>query len=198
MKHTGRTRLLYSVAIAVALREIAEGEALPEQIKQESRAEGLSVTMTTEDNRVIVVDHGSTMNVDPLIVFDADPSFVHRIIAEQTWMSRLSSMMSPTDRRFSIDSIVHHVSDTTGVSVAQLKGPRRLARYVFARHLAIWIAKRKTRLTLKEIANFFGGRDHTTAVHAIRQIDDALTYNSNKARIIRQTLFDLEAEEGAS
>lgn len=57
-----------------------------------------------------------------------------------------------------------------GVTLADLKGPCRNDRYVRPRQLAMYLSKELTEAGLLKIGREFGGRDHTTVLHAIRKI----------------------------
>src|SRR5262249_25668251 len=62
-----------------------------------------------------------------------------------------------------------------GVSITERLSPRRHAAIVWARHIAMYLAREHTLHSLPEIARLFGGRNHTTVLHAVRRIDAALT-----------------------
>jgi hypothetical protein len=68
--------------------------------------------------------------------------------------------------------IISEVSEASGYSIEDLKGPSRCAPLVAARQFAIWrVRKECPHLSLPQIGRFFGGRDHTTVLHAIRKIE---------------------------
>lgn len=58
-----------------------------------------------------------------------------------------------------------------GVSLIDLVSQRRPVRLVEARHVAMWLAKNLTEYSLPQIGAAFGGRDHTTVLHAVRKVD---------------------------
>jgi len=62
-----------------------------------------------------------------------------------------------------------------GVKSAQLKGERRDARLVRARHVCMFVLKKQGGLTFTEIGNLLGGRDHTTVIHGVRKIERVLS-----------------------
>jgi chromosomal replication initiation ATPase DnaA len=57
------------------------------------------------------------------------------------------------------------------VAKIDLMSQRRQADVVFARQFAMWRAKRETMRSLPEIGRKFGGRDHTTVLHAVRKMN---------------------------
>lgn len=65
--------------------------------------------------------------------------------------------------------IAEEVARQTGVPVRVMQGPARCRQYYRARAIAMLRIREETGETLDFIGRFFGGRDHTTALHAIRQ-----------------------------
>jgi len=57
------------------------------------------------------------------------------------------------------------------IKMIDLKAQRRTAQVVKARQIAMYLAKTMTEMSLPEIGRRFGGRDHTTVLHAVRKID---------------------------
>lgn len=62
------------------------------------------------------------------------------------------------------------VASTVGVQVSALRSKRRTGRVVQARHMAMFLAREFTSLTLVEVGEYFGTRDHTTVCYAIDQV----------------------------
>lgn len=65
--------------------------------------------------------------------------------------------------------IQHVVAEHYGVTVDQLHGKCREQRIAHARHVAIYLTRELTRLSLAQIGNEFGGRDHTTVINSLRR-----------------------------
>lgn len=81
----------------------------------------------------------------------------------------------------SFDEILKSVSRFYRISYLELKSPRRNKLYVRARHVACWLARHHTALSFPSIGRRFGGRDHTTVLHAVTAIDKQLKHDSNLA-----------------
>lgn len=71
----------------------------------------------------------------------------------------------------SIHSIVTAVTSYYGVRLADLQSKRRQQSVVLPRQICMYLARRLTRHSLEEIGGFFGGRDHTTVMHAIKAVE---------------------------
>ncbi len=69
------------------------------------------------------------------------------------------------------DDIIKSVCEFYGVKSTQLKGPKRDASLVKARQVAMYLLQVELRLTLMEIGNALGGRDHTTVMHGVGKIE---------------------------
>lgn len=75
--------------------------------------------------------------------------------------------------------IQHQSAEYFGVTVADLTGKSRARTLVHARHVAIYLTRELTDLSLPAVAKYFGGRDHTTVMHAERKIQDNLKSDRN-------------------
>lgn len=65
------------------------------------------------------------------------------------------------------------VADRYGVSFAQVTSKRRTRQVAEARHVGMYLVRRLTDLTLKEIGSVYGGRDHTTVSYGVHKVADA-------------------------
>ena len=70
--------------------------------------------------------------------------------------------------------IVDNVCEFYGLTIAQVKGKCRVRGYVKARFVSIYIIRKRTGLTLKEIGRLFH-RDHTSIIHAVQTIEEVLS-----------------------
>jgi chromosomal replication initiator protein len=76
----------------------------------------------------------------------------------------------PTPARIATDDIIDMVCEHYNVRLNDLLSQRRTKNLAFPRHVAMYLTKELTQLTLTEIGSFFGGRDHSTVLHAINKI----------------------------
>jgi chromosomal replication initiator protein len=72
--------------------------------------------------------------------------------------------------RVTVDVILSAVADSTGVSVTEIIGDKRSRPVVDSRHVAMYLARELTDLSLPKIGERFGNRDHTTVLHAVDKI----------------------------
>ncbi|GAB4403246.1 MAG: chromosomal replication initiator protein DnaA [Microscillaceae bacterium] len=76
------------------------------------------------------------------------------------------------NREISIDAIQKAVSQYFAISIEELKAKTRKKEIVTARQIAMYFAKEYTGFSLKSIGYHFGGRDHSTVIHAIQTVND--------------------------
>lgn len=75
----------------------------------------------------------------------------------------------------SMGEIIRAAARLSGVSVAELLGPCRERRLAYPRQVAMTLCREMTGASLPQIGRRFGGRDHTTVLHAIRATEARMT-----------------------
>lgn len=90
-----------------------------------------------------------------------------------------------SDIRRALDLIDIAVEREAGIPIADIRGRRRHPNIVQARHLAMWLARQLTPLSLPQIGRHWDGRDHTTVLHAVRTVAEL----EGKAAQQRDKLF---------
>ncbi len=83
----------------------------------------------------------------------------------------LSDILRTTERKVTIDMIQNKVAAFYNVRVSDMQSARRARVYARPRQIAMYLSKTLTQKSLPEIGRQFGGRDHTTVMHAIRTIE---------------------------
>ena len=86
--------------------------------------------------------------------------------------SALGDVIPPSERIVSIQQIIEAVTRFYNVRLADLQSKKRHKSIALPRQVCMYLARQKTRYSLEEIGGYFGGRDHTTVMHAIRTIGD--------------------------
>ena len=89
-----------------------------------------------------------------------------RALADEPSVGRDDDMSAP-----SIQAIIDQVTRYYDVKLTDLMSKRRHKSITVPRQVCMWLARRHTRFSLEEIGGYFGGRDHTTVMHAIRTVD---------------------------
>ncbi len=78
---------------------------------------------------------------------------------------------SPEKKRITIQQILDAVTKYYNVRLSDLQSKKRHKSIAFPRQVCMFLARRHTRYSLEEIGGYFGGRDHTTVLHAVRTVD---------------------------
>lgn len=106
--------------------------------------------------------------------------------------SVLKNIVVDHDKVVTIETIIEAVTIQFKVSVEELKGKNRQKEIVVPRQVAMYLAKSFTDLSLKSIGYHFGGRDHSTVIHAVQTVHDMLETD----RDIQNAVIELKRELG--
>lgn len=108
----------------------------------------------------------------------AHAQLVGRTISLEMTQEVLSDMLRSSERRITIDEIQKKVAEHYNVRIADMHSARRSRAVVRPRQVAMYLAKQLTPRSLPEIGRKFGGRDHTTVIHAVRKIEELSAYDA--------------------
>lgn len=86
------------------------------------------------------------------------------------------------------DEIIKSVCNFYNIKLTQIKSPKRDASLVKARQIAMYLLQKELKLTLVEIGNLLGGRDHTTIMHGVEKIEKALSLPSENQHLNSEIL----------
>jgi len=84
----------------------------------------------------------------------------------------LQDLLRSNDRRITIDEIQRKVAEHYNIRLSDMHSARRARQVARPRQVAMYLSKQLTARSLPEIGRKFGGRDHTTVMHAVRKIDE--------------------------
>jgi chromosomal replication initiator protein len=103
----------------------------------------------------------------------------------------LKDLLSVSNGQITVENIQKTVADFYKIKPADMYSKRRPANIVLPRQVAMYLAKELTQKSLPEIGDLFGGRDHTTVLHAVRKISGARAKQSelnHALHVLEQTL----------
>lgn len=92
---------------------------------------------------------------------------------------------SPAPRRRTLVEIQEATSERLGVSPEALRSPDRTARVAWARQVAMYLARELTDETLPSIGRAFGGRNHTTVLHACRRATERMAADTEAFELVQ-------------
>jgi len=114
----------------------------------------------------------------------AHSQLVGRDITLDTVQEVLHDLLRANDRRITIEEIQKRVAEHYNIRLADMHSPRRARAVARPRQVAMYLAKQLTARSLPEIGRKFGGRDHTTVMHAVRKIEELRAADSTIAEDI--------------
>ena len=117
--------------------------------------------------------------------------FNHKDININLARDALKDLLSIQNRQVGVENIQKTVADFYKIKVADMYSKKRPASIARPRQIAMYLAKDMTKKSLPEIGELFGGRDHTTVLHAVRKIGAERTTNpelNQQLHVLEQTL----------
>ncbi|SDH12674.1 chromosomal replication initiator protein DnaA [Roseospirillum parvum] len=111
----------------------------------------------------------------------AHAQLIGRPLNLETAQDVLGDLLRAYDRRVTIEEIQKKVAEYHQIKVADMSSARRARAIARPRQVAMYLAKQLTSRSLPEIGRKFGGRDHTTVMHAVKTIENLIQTDPNFA-----------------
>jgi chromosomal replication initiator protein len=120
-------------------------------------------------------------------------SLVGRVIDLDMTQECLADILRVSERKVTIDEILRKVADHYNLRMSDLLSARRARQVARPRQVAMYLAKTLTSRSLPDIGRRFGGRDHTTVIHAVKKIEELKATDSQIAEDVELLRRMLEA-----
>lgn len=104
----------------------------------------------------------------------AHAELIGRSITLEGTQDVLADLLRSYDRKVTIDCIQKKTCEHYGIKMADLNGARRSRNLVRPRQIAMYLCKKLTTRSLPDIGRSFGGRDHTTVLHAVSKVEELM------------------------
>lgn len=98
----------------------------------------------------------------------------------------LSDIIGRTDKTISPSAVKNAVAAFYGIKSSELSAKGRQRSIVYPRHIAVYLCRQITSLSLPEIGKHFGKRNHSTILHSCRLIEQTLPQNNSLSKEIKQ------------
>lgn len=153
------------------------------------QAKATDASVPIPDKVLEFVAHKVTSNVRELegalnrII--ANAVFVGREITVDSAREVLSDLLRTCERKVTVEEIQKKVANHYAIKLSDMSSARRLRQVALPRQVAMYLSKKFTTLSLPEIGKNFGGRDHTTVIHAIKKIESDMETDVGLAEDIR-------------
>lgn len=104
----------------------------------------------------------------------AHATLVGRPITLETTQEVLQDLLRANDRRISVEDIQKQVASHYNIKVSDMHSARRSRQVARPRQVAMYLSKKFTSKSLPEIGRRFGGKDHTTVMHAVKKVEELM------------------------
>jgi chromosomal replication initiator protein len=123
----------------------------------------------------------------------AHSTLIGRAITLESTQDVLRDLLRSNDRRLSIEDIQKHVCEYYKIKMSDLLSSRRLQNIARPRQVAMYMSKILTTKSMPEIGRKFGGRDHTTVIHAVKKVQEQMEADREFAQDIQLIKRALES-----
>lgn len=121
-----------------------------------------------------------------LVRVQAYATMQNREITTSLAADALKSMVKGYDKEISISRIIDEVAKYYSIKPEDIKGKRRIKEIVIPRQIAMYLSRELTESSFPKIGSEFGGKDHTTVLHAHDKITDLIEVDSQTKREINE------------
>jgi len=104
----------------------------------------------------------------------------------------LKDILSDREKMISIENIQKIVANYYNIKVPDLKSSKKIKIFVFPRQLAMYLSRTMTKSSFPEIGSKFGGKDHSTVIHAVRQIEKKIGEDRETKNVIETIKNELQ------
>lgn len=154
------------------------------------RAEFMGLRLP-EEVAIFIAENMLTENVrelvGALVRLSAFSSFHKRALTIELAKDALEKFIVKKDRLVTTDEIVNSVCKYFNVKMADLRSKKRTKSISFPRQIAMYMLREKQNMSLQEVGSMFGGRDHSTVLHAVNSIAEKYD-ESKEIQLIVSTL----------
>ncbi len=147
-------------------------------IQRKMEADGINIPSQVIEYLAYSVDTNIRELEGVIISLIAHASLTKEEITLELAKSILKNIVTDIDSEVGIDYIQKTVSDYFKVETDALKAKTRKKEIVIARQVAMYFSKDYTNHSLKSIGYHFGGRDHSTVIHAVQSVNDMIDTNA--------------------
>lgn len=105
----------------------------------------------------------------------------------------LKNAGSEDSKKITLELIQKKVADYFDIKPSDMKTKKRTRQVAYPRHIAMYLAREMTSLTLPDIGDHFGGRDHSTVIHACSKIELDSKKNQNVKNLVQKLMLDIKS-----
>ena len=98
----------------------------------------------------------------------------------------LKGILKDTDKPVTVEDIQKVVCEHFGIRMSDIKSKRRSKSLVLPRQVAMYLSRHLCKVSLADIGGKFGGKDHSTVIHAINKVEKQLEKDSHLTQTIEE------------
>jgi chromosomal replication initiator protein len=117
-----------------------------------------------------------------------------RSISMDLAQEALKNFLEQKKRVITVDVIQKKVAAFNNVKISDMKSKKKNKNVILPRHGAMFLTRKLTDLSLPEIGRHFGGRDHTTVLHAIQKVDNLVQTDEDYQASIESLIKEIETD----
>jgi chromosomal replication initiator protein len=168
----------YETRMAILKRKSKErGRVLPDDVAR-LLAERIDSNIRELEGAVTKLIGYASLSKSPI-----DVDLVRRCLRELF----LTQKREPT-----MEDIIRVVTERFGIKLSELQSKKRSNAIAFPRQMGMILARRLTRMSLEEVGSYFGGRDHSTVLHAVRKIERLVEEDPKMRELLADLTLDLQ------
>lgn len=115
-----------------------------------------------------------------------------KVITTELVQDALKNFLEQKKKVITVDDIQKKVSSFYNIKMSDIKSKKKNKVFIQPRHTAMFLIRQLTDLSLPEIGRHFGGRDHSTVLHAIHKLENVVQNDPDYANTIDQLTRELE------
>ena len=106
----------------------------------------------------------------------------------------LKDILSSDDYEITAESIKRIVCKNFNIKISDMESSNRAVKYSHPRHIAMYLCRNLTDLSLPKIGEFFGNRDHSTVIYSFDKISAEIKINEKTAKIVEKLEKEIKGE----
>jgi chromosomal replication initiator protein len=164
-------------------------------LKQKSGAESVAVS----DDILFFIAEKIKSNIreleGALIRIVAYSSLMNKGVTLDLAKEILKDYLREGPMKISIDTIQKKVADYFNIGLSDMRTKKRTKQIAYPRQIAMYLVRKLTDYSLSEIGDYFGGRDHTTILHAFKKIDGSIKKIEQVKALVERLILNIKSGE---
>ncbi len=162
-------------------------------LRKKAQSEDLNIPYDVIDYIANYIDSNIRELEGALVRLVAYATFTRQPLNMNTASEALKDILPPPrPKKITIEAIQKIIAESYGLEMADLLSKKRNKQLVYPRHIAMYLCRRLTDASFPQIGEQFGGRDHTTVMHATEKIEKDLAADSDLASLLEDLCYKID------